>query len=369
MTILAAAALLFGFSANAQQTKQLTADKHNEYGIVYSLPVTQLVFDIEAQQTVKKAGPFYRYAEKYVGTTDVIKEDSESWDITGVRMYVTGIPGGPERTYLMQLKAGSDVSVCAAGEGDGMLLGVNVEVPYRQLPVMPVYADEGTAERDASKAVKAYLQYVDEDFLVSQSSAMRARMLWETLMTVRESRLSLSRGTADTMPVDGRQMELMLNSLGEQDEALTDAFTGVTARTNAGQRYFFTPDTAANLASDTRIVLGRLSDFAGFTDADDLTGDPIYLDIKYLSVPELPVDDKGQQKKLPKDAVMYTIPSTVQITLTWRGRTIYTGKADLAQQGVVFGLDPKLFTDKKVPYQAEFDPSTGALLNIERKEQ
>ena len=36
-----AGACVCAASADAQQTKMLTADKHNEYGIVYSLPLTE----------------------------------------------------------------------------------------------------------------------------------------------------------------------------------------------------------------------------------------------------------------------------------------------------------------------------------------
>lgn len=367
---IALAALLAASGVSAQQTRLLTADKHNEYGIVYNLPLTQLVFDIEAEHTVSVAGPFYRYAGKYVGTADVVKADSESWEVKGVTMSSRGVPGGPERTYLMQLKSGQDVSVCVAGEGDGMLLAINKDVSLPSLPPAPSGDDAIlSAQSEAREAAKAYLQYVDEDFLVSQSSAMRARMLSETLMEVRESKLSLSRGTAETMPADGRQLELMLNSLGAQEKALSEAFTGVTVRRSATHRYTFTPDTAALNADGTRTVLGRLSDFAGFTDTDDLTGEPIYLNIRYVHIPEIPVDEKGEPKRLPKDAVVYTLPSTAEITLTWMGRTIYSGTVDLAQQGAVFGLDPKLFTDRKAPSEAEFDASTGALLRIARKEQ
>lgn len=366
--IVLAATVTAASIASAQQTRMLTADKHNEYGIVYSLPLTQLVFDIEAEQTVKKAGPFYRYAGKYVGTADVVKSDSESWEVKRVVMSTRGVPGGPERTYLMQLKSGADVSVCVAGDGDGMLLAVNKDVSLPPAVPAPAATQGISAEAEAQEAAKAYLQYVDEDFLVSQSSAMRARMLSETLMTVRESRLSLSRGTAETMPADGRQLELMLNSLGAQEKALTEAFTGVVARRTVNHRYVFTPDTATSGTSE-RQVLGRLSDFAGFTDADDLSGAPLYLTINFTSVPEIPVDEKGEPKRLPKDAVVYTIPATAEISISWMGQTIFTGTADLAQHGVTFGLDPKLFTDRKAPSEAVFDASTGALLRIARKEQ
>ena len=45
-----------------------------------------------------------------------------------------------------------------------------------------------------------------------------------------------------------------------------------------------------------------MSDFAGFVDADDYSGDPVYVDVTVTSEGELPVGDKGEEKKLPKDA-------------------------------------------------------------------
>ncbi len=53
--------------AAAQQTKLLTAEKHNEYGLVYTLPVTALDIEVTAVREVKKAGQYYQYAKKYVG--------------------------------------------------------------------------------------------------------------------------------------------------------------------------------------------------------------------------------------------------------------------------------------------------------------
>lgn len=345
--------------AAAQQTRMLTAEKHNEYGIVYSLPVTALEFEIEAEHTVSTAGPFFRYARKYVGTDKVVTADSESWTVKRVRMRPKGIPDAG-RTYLMQLKPGATTQVCVAGEGDGMLLAINTDV---SLPAPDCWQDTPLSASTLSD--DSYLQYVDGDFLVSQSSAKRAQMLAEALMAVRESKLSLSRGTAETMPADGRQLELMLQSLEAQEKAMTEAFTGTVQRETVVRRFDFVPDSAASgNAAPLREVLCRLSDFAGFTAPDDLSGAPIYVSVEYTSRPEIPLDDKGAPKRLPKDAVAYVIPATARVTLTWQGREVFSGNADVAQQGIVFGLDPKLFTDKKAPSMAEFDPATGALLRI-----
>ena len=55
-----AAALTASMPAFAQETQRLTANKHNEYGLIYSLPKTHVNIEVEAVRTVKKAGPYYR---------------------------------------------------------------------------------------------------------------------------------------------------------------------------------------------------------------------------------------------------------------------------------------------------------------------
>ena len=59
-------AIVSCISTHAQQTKVLTADKHNEYGLIYRLPTTALEIEVEAVHKIFKAGPYYQYAKKYI---------------------------------------------------------------------------------------------------------------------------------------------------------------------------------------------------------------------------------------------------------------------------------------------------------------
>lgn len=347
-----ALALLAAFpmaDAKAQQTKLLTADKHNEYGLVYSLPVTALRIDVTAKQTVRRTGPYRQYAKRYIGTADVVEQDGETWTIESVKVTSYGVPDADAR-YLMQLKPGALTSVCV--DNDGMLLAINKEVSASAMPELP---EDGVL---AIPDIKEYLQYVDEDFLASQSSAKQAQMLAESLMEIRDSKVSLSRGTAETMPTDGRQLELMLASLRHQEESITAAFTGAEASRTVSRSYTFTP------GDDGRFVLFRMSDFSGFRDADDYSGDPVYIKVKTTRQGELPVDSKGEEKKIPKDGVMYNLPGAARISLSLSGRTLYDAEMDFAQYGVSFGLAPHLFSDKKERSFAIFNPATGALVEI-----
>lgn len=350
--IILTAALIFSFVCSlAQQTKILTAEKHNEYGIVYSLPSTALKIRVTATKETRKAGPYYKYAQKYAGTDKVVKQDEVVWTIKSVNILPYGIPNDDQR-YLMQLKAGAITFV--AVDADGMLLAINAKPDET--------VEEQTAVAIADDKIKLsdneYLQYVNEDFISAQSSAKQAQMLSEELMEIRDAKISLTRGTADAMPTDGRQLEIMLNSLARQEAALMAAFTGETNSETVVREFNYLPK------QNGREILFRFSDFAGFVEADNYAGEPVYIDIKVTEEATMPVDSKGETKKLPKDAVMYALPGSALTTVSFKGSTLESIETEMAQFGTVFGLNPSIFTDKKEPSYAIFDPATGALLEL-----
>lgn len=345
--------------ASAQQTRILTADKHNEYGLVYCLPQTALEIEVTATRTVSLAGPYYQYAKKYIGTDKVIKQDSEKWAISDVKVSRYGVADDSAR-YLMQLKPGAVTFICV--DEDGMLRAINKDVTASgnkedRVRFSGNKKNEGASEKSPGD-IKAYLEFVNEDFIASQSSAKQAQMLAENLMEVRESKVSLTRGTADTMPTDGRQLELMLNSLAYQEAAMMAAFCGTTYTETLTRKYTFVPE------DNGRTVLFRMSDFSGFVASDDYSGDPVYLNVEITREGELPVDVKGEEKKLPKDAVMYNLPGAARVSLSFLGEMLYNKELDFAQFGVRFGLNPGLFSAKKDRSYAIFDPVTGALQTI-----
>lgn len=334
----------------AQQTRKLTPDKFSDYGLVYTLPNTAIEIEIKANATVRKAGPYYAYAQKYLGTDKVITADSEQWSIESVRMRTYGV-ANDSSAYRMQLKSGALTYITVAD--DGMILSINKEMTQPQQEEWSSYADSFTPLTG-----KEYLEYVGEDFLAAQSSSKRAEILAQNIMEVRDAKISLTRGTAETMPTDGKQLELMLNSLRHQEEVMTAAFCGSEQTKSAVIRLTYMPD------EEGKYILTRFSDFAGFVDSEDLSGAPVYVDVNILRKGEIPRDEKGLERKFPKDGVAYCLPGEANIAITYKGSTLISKDFQFAQYGVVYGLDPTLFTSKKAPSFAIFNPTTGAISEL-----
>ena len=350
----ALAVLLCAAEAQAQATRRVTAENYNDYGLVYELPSTALNITLKAEHTVYTAGPFARYSRKYTGTDASVKENLQTWDLISAKAVPYGIVTQESEAYRIQLTPNSTAYLSTTA--DGMLLTINSEPAEPYKPALPDnrFTRTGLPELTGEE----YLSYVSEDFLSATSSAMKARMLSESLAEVKDSRLGLTRGTSDITPSDGRQLDLMLSSLAEQENALTAAFNGSVRKEEGEISVSFVPD------KEGRYVIARLSDEKGFTDPSDLSGEPVYLTVKVTRKGEIPEDAKGNPKELPKDAVAYCIPGAAEITVECGGREFLRMETEFAQYGSVFGLSPQIFTDKKDPKYAVFSPVTGNVVEI-----
>lgn len=334
-------------SGHAQQTKLLTAEKHNDYGLIYTLPLTAFQVEVTIVKEQKVAGPFSKYSKIFTSDANIISNDEVNYTIESVNVFPYGVPDADNR-YLMQLKAGAPAYIQVAD--DGMLLAINKETEYD-----PYEQSEITEIIGAPVNGKEYLEFVNEDFIAAQSSYKKAQLLAEEIMEVRDAKVSLTRGTAETMPTDGRQLEIMLESLEKQEKALTNAFTGASWKEKVVKTFSVVPE------GEGRMVVCRLDKAKGLVSPEARNAEALYFTVKATREAELPVDAKGEEKKVPKDAVMYCIPGYAQISVSFGNSSLYSKEFAMSQFGMLFGLNPSIFTDKKEPSFAIFDPSTGAL--------
>ena len=109
------------------QTKviKMNAAKSNNFGITYSLPKTSLIVNAEVTKVTCKAGPYYQYAEKYLGVKDAVTEDNVFYELGKVSLINKGIPD-KDNTYQVEFKPGT-VAPYAYLTEDGLLCTINAE--------------------------------------------------------------------------------------------------------------------------------------------------------------------------------------------------------------------------------------------------
>ena len=60
--------------------------EENEMAVVYYMPQTQLAITIDYDKVTVEPGPFYLYAERYLGVKDVATEASTRYEVTKLHL-------------------------------------------------------------------------------------------------------------------------------------------------------------------------------------------------------------------------------------------------------------------------------------------
>lgn len=344
--------LLFSLPLMAQtKVVKKNAVKANNFGITYSLPKTQLVVDAEVTKVTCKAGPYYKYAEKYLGVKDAVTEDKVYYELGKISLVNKGIPD-PDNTYIVEFKSGT-VAPYAYLTEDGLLCSINAEYAPEESPLETIKK----SGQEPAKVTDASV--FSEELLMAGSTAKQAEVAAKQIYRIRESRLNILTGDADNLPPDGEAMKLVIQQLEEQEKALTNLFTGILTKETSHYEVNITPYD--NLEKE---VLFRFSKLMGIVDADDLGGVPVYMNLKATERAPLLEPKEAEKKEKTLKGIIYNVPGKASIEISMNKKTLYKGEAQITQFGSREGLAPVMFEDKKAPVKVYFYPETGAIKQI-----
>lgn len=347
------AALLIGIPLMAQtKVVKKNAVKANNFGITYSLPKTSLVVEAEVTKVTCKAGPYYQYAEKYLGVKDAIAEDAVYYELGKVRLINRGLPDA-DNTYIVEFKPGT-VAPYAYLTEEGLLCAINTEYE-------PEASQTNTARKQqpAAKTPAPSASVLSEELLMAGSTSRQAEVAAKQIYRIRESRLDILTGEADNLPPDGDAMKLVIQQLEAQEQALTNLFTGTTQKETDTYEVNIIP--ADELEKE---VIFRFSKPLGIVDADDLGGAPVYMDLKAIERAPALEPKEAEKKEKSMKGIIYNVPGKARIEITMGKRSLYKGEAQITQFGTQEGLAPVMFEDKKAPVKVTFYPETGAIKQI-----
>lgn len=337
----------------AQETTKITAGKHNDFGLAYSLPKTVAEIKIDATKITVSVGPYYQYAEKYLGVQELITEDMTYWEMDNITISTRGI-ANPDQSYLVKFKSGNPPSMYLSEEGT--LLSINMEpAPGADKPIVKKTPSPASPSTSTSYSV------LSEEQLAAGSTAKMAEMAAKQIYRIRESRLNLVTGDVDQLPADGESFKLIMNQLDEQEAALTAMFLGTTKKEKIQKVIQIDP-----AQFNGKNILFRFSKYLGIVDQDNLAGVPIYLNtiITEDLRPQETEEYLKQKKKDKNKGVAYIMPGKATLTLTSENKTLKSGEFQFAQLGEVFQFPTDMFDDKKNPAKAIFVPETGAVLEV-----
>lgn len=341
--------LVLSTSVYAQTEVTAGVTRGKDYGVVYMLPKTEIDVVVKANKVTYTPGEFSKYADRYLRLPNVSADPKEYWELVSVKAVSTGVPDS-EQTYFVKMKDKTVAPLMELTE-DGIVKSINMPLTARKAAVTkPATAIQNSINpRD----------FLTEEILMANSTAKMAELVAKEIYNIRESKNALVRGQADNMPKDGEQLKIMLHNLDEQENAMTQMFSGTL---NKEEKIF---TIRINPAKEiNKEVAFRFSKKLGVVANDDLAGEPVYISIKDLKTPNVPQEDG--KKKI--DGVAYNVPGKAQVTLLQGKTTLFNEELPVTQFGTTEYLAPALF-NKKSTIKILFNPNTGGLVKVDKEDE
>lgn len=341
-------ALFITTVANAQTEVLSGVTRGKDYGVVYTLPKTEIKVDVKVTKVTYTPGEFSRYADRYLRLSDVSGDPEQYWELNSIVATSIGIPD-EENTYFVKMKDKTVAPLMELTE-DGLIKSINVPLSNQnESTKAPVVTPKKRPDpRD----------FLTEEILMANSTAKMAELTAKEIYNIRESRNALVRGQADNMPKDGEQLKLMLSSLDEQESAMLELFTGIKQKEEKVFTIKLTPDREW----DNEIAL-RFSRKLGVLAASDLSGEPIYFTLKNLNAVTIPEDNK----KKNVTGIAYNVPGRARVLISKGKDKLFEEELPVTQFGFIEYLAPALF-NKNSTIKVTFNPATGGLVNVDRGE-
>ena len=357
-----------------------------ENKIVYNLPKTIIVVEVEVSQLSEIRGPFYKYAEKYLGIKNVISSNASKNKITGIKFYTYPV-ADTDQYYAVNFNPKSNIYKVNLTE-KGFLAGINLQdfnaesLDYEKSNTY-LSQDINNSLSYANYSIKSSLEirydtlykdvFKDSTFVrvptinkhsVNKKVETQAKELVDEILLLRDDRNALLKGENDGGNIpDGNALKFMIAELNRLERDYMNLFTGKTELNKRYYKFEYSPNFAETLTDE---ILFKFSGNTGIEPKNSSKGQSVKIKLspkkytKPLKSGNAGSIDDSKKKGIP-NGIFYRIPDYVSAEIFLGNSKIAEKNIKLAQYGTVNVLPFEIFTgDTKV----EFYPKTGALKSI-----
>jgi hypothetical protein len=323
-----------------------------DYTVLYNLPRTSLQFNIETTRTVTRRGPYYQFAEKYLGISGVPVNDSEIWAISDIQIKALE-EADPENYYMLVAKnVHSFAFLRLAREGfilpihqsqitdqtDRFQTGMNEpdKLLFTDLGVKRVVFQETQTSMRLMQQDTAFVSVpVLRKEVVRKSMEEKAKEAADFIIDLRMNRFKLISGEYDLFP-DGVALDAILKEYKRLEEEYLSLFIGKTFTQFSSHVFEFIPSGNSEVE---RTVLFRFSDNKGILPQGDLSGRPVTLEVvrenrleSLKGIMAVGLDKENQSR------IHYRIPDIALVQVVDGKLIVAKSRFPVAQYGKVLTL-------------------------------
>lgn len=287
--------------------------------VSYALPQTTITIEVEAVREYFYAGPYAKYAQKYLGV-DARQADQTTCTLSTVRMtpYIEADQNfryyvNPDKTTQSFLSLTSQgliaVNDGSFGESAEWRFTTQAGADFNGKGVSSNLTSEAATLYRGVKEDASYNRIaVQQNMVVQKSLEQRAKEAADMIFNLRQKRVQIVTGDTDAT-YSGEAMGAALKEISALEKEYMSMFIGYSDFQTQKLKCDVVP--VKNRKSQTYVAF-RISDTDGIVSADNMSGKPYLLEIVPQPIGE--ASGKGAQAK--SNVAIYRIPAICTVRLS-----------------------------------------------------
>ena len=260
---------------------------------IYALPKTILNITAEAKRTTVIPGPFYEYADKYLGIQNVPDREITEWDISDIKIDIYQ-EADPEYFFTVSNRRINNLNQILSGLAEDSLIlypnrfykkhsfsepdiSYNNKIHYKDLSVKRnLKVNNDTTYKSVFKDSIYVKIPVIKQQLVRKSLEEKAEEAANYIIKIRKRKFKLLSGQYDYIP-EGEALEVAVKELDKIENEYLSLFTGKKYVDHYKKTFQYIPDNTRKISKD---VLCRFSGTEGFIDSKEARGKFVIIEIQ-----------------------------------------------------------------------------------------
>ena len=326
--------------------------------IIYALPRTVFTIKVDMERSIEIPGPYSRYAAEFLGISDAITQESESWTITAI-IVNTHEEHDPSQYYV--IKSNLFVKSNALSlRREGLILDINSR-QFSGVEQQTVgdgqdvnqfrFADLGSDEYFVIQRDTAYRRVTYEDTFITipYVEDRRRRLSQEQLaentarriIELRDGKHLVLTGETNVFP----QSDAAINEINRMEKEYTELFAGKVIKENRSYTVTFIPEPGME---NRGVTLFQFSELTGPVTGQTSGGVAIVAEL----IPEqktnaLSIINNNQRfGGVTFDKLYYRAPDIVNLRISMGREVLFNSRKMVYQFGEIIQLPENFIITK-----------------------
>lgn len=323
--------------------------------IIYSLPSTSILLQVEAVREVYTPGPYAKYAKKYLGI-DVPLDGAEKYQLTSIKLD-TYLEADMSKRYVANLGglATGATTTFFKMTSQGVIVLSDSQNGKSDLWRFPTLADnfekdaagatpnfvstESTLYKNVKNAEGGYERVsIQQSQVVEKSTEKKAQEIANQIFELRKKKVNIITGDTDAT-FSGEAMGTAIDEISRLESDFMNLFLGKTE--TAVQKINFNVLPKADNQRQLYVAF-RISDTQGLLSSDNVSGRPVVLELipeESIEAAQIIDDGKGIKKSSKKDSnspklnVYYRVPTICLVKILDGQETLLQTRIPVYQLG------------------------------------